>query len=211
LLLLRSWLARPSKDAPGFKYSVEYFELAAGCSGIMNRRNVLLETNVRWLRQALALLERIDDTSYTTSPSGMEPHRAGSHLRHIVEFYQAFLEGIGSFHVDYDARRRDPQVERSREAASAAIRAIIRELSSSPLLRFDAIIWARMEDAPATVVAEPYMETSVDRELQVLSSHTIHHFALIAMTLRLQGVAMPPDFGMAPSTLRYQSRAAEAA
>jgi hypothetical protein len=73
-------------------------------------------------------------------------------------------------------------------------------------LRFNAIIWVRMEDAAA--VCEPFMESSIDRELQVLSSHTIHHFALIAMTLRLHGVEMPPDFGMAPSTLRYQAEAA---
>jgi hypothetical protein len=47
------------------------------------------------------------------------------------------------------------------------------------------------------------MESSISRELQVLSSHTIHHFALIAITLRMHGVEMDPDFGMAPSTLRY--------
>jgi hypothetical protein len=133
-------------------------------------------------------------------------------LRHIVEFYQAFLEGIASYHIDYDARRRDPAMERSRSAASAAIVAIIRELRSCPALRFNAIVWVRMEAAPIAAIAEPFMESSIDRELQMLSSHTIHHFALIAMTLRLHGVAMPPDFGMAPSTLRYQTaRAAEAA
>jgi len=48
--------------------------------------------------------------------------------------------------------------------------------------------------------------------LQVLSSHTVHHFALIAMTLRLHGVEMEPGFGMAPSTLRYlAAKSAEAA
>jgi hypothetical protein len=173
---------------------------------------MLIETNIRWLCQALSLLERIDDATFALPPEGMEPHRAGAHLRHIVEFYQVFLESVCTFHVDYDARRRNPEIERSRDAAAAAIRKIIRELGSSPALRFDAIIWVRMEDAPTPAVAESFMESSIDRELQVLSSHTIHHFALIAMTLRLHGVEMPPDFGMAPSTRRYQSnRAAEAA
>ena len=52
----------------------------------------------------------------------------------------------------------------------------------------------------------------ISRELQVLSSHTVHHFALIAVTLRMHGVEMDPDFGMAPSTLRYlASKTAEAA
>jgi hypothetical protein len=178
----------------------------------MNRREALIKTNIDWLRQALDLLDRVDDAAFATSPAGMEPHRAGAHLRHVIEFYRAFLAGIASFHIDYDARRRDPEIELSRKAASDAIRTIIHELSSCPALRFDAIVWVRMEDAAATAIREPYMESSIDRELQVLSSHTIHHFALIAMTLRLHGIPMPPAFGMAPSTLRYQAtRAAEAA
>jgi hypothetical protein len=178
----------------------------------MNRRDVLIETNVRWLRQAVRLLKRIDDAAFATSPAGMEPHRAGAHLRHIIEFYQAFLEGIASFHIDYDARRRDPEIERSREAAAVAIAAIIRKLRSYPALRFSAIVWVRMEDAPAAPIHEPFMESSIDRELQVLSSHTIHHFALLAMTLRMHGIETPAQFGVAPSTLRYLAmRAAEAA
>ena len=178
----------------------------------MNRRDALIKTNIGWLRQALELLDRVDDSAFATSPKGMEPHRAGAHLRHIIEFYRAFLAGVASYHIDYDARRRDPEIECSRKAASDALRTIVRELSSCPALRFDAIVWVRIEDVPATGISEPYMESSIDRELQVLSSHTIHHFALIAMTLRLHGVEMPAGFGMAPSTLRYQAtRGAEAA
>ncbi len=178
----------------------------------MNRRDALIKTNVGWLRQALELLDSVDDAAFATSPAHMEPHRAGAHLRHIIEFYRAFLAGIASFHIDYDGRRRNPEIERSRKAAAGAIRTIIHELSSSPTLRFNAIVWVRMEDASASAIREPYMESSIDRELQVLSSHTIHHFALIAMTLRFHGIPMPPEFGMAPSTLRYQaSLGAEAA
>ena len=177
----------------------------------MDRLNTLIEMNVRWLSQALDLLNRLDDSVYSTSPHGMDPHRAGGHLRHIVEFYQAFLGGLESSHIDYDARRRDLEVERSRTAASAAVHAILRGLQATPSLRSERIIWVRMEDAPLGVT-QPFMESSVSRELQVLSSHTIHHFALIAMTLRLHGVGLDPGFGMAPSTLRYlASQTAEAA
>ena len=94
-------------------------------------------------------------------------------------------------------------IESSRGAASAAIRSIIRTLETSIELRGERIIWVRMEDAEASDVRESFMESSISRELQVLSSHTVHHFALIAITLRMHGVEMDPDFGMAPSTLRY--------
>jgi hypothetical protein len=49
------------------------------------------------------------------------------------------------------------------------------------------------------------MVSSVRRELQALSSHTIHHFALMAVTLRAHGLEVDPAFGMSPSTLRYQA------
>ena len=166
----------------------------------------LIETNVRWLRQALVLLERLDDLTYAASPRGMEPHRAGGHLRHVVEFYQTFINGLATPHIDYDARRRDTAIENSRVAAGAAIRSIIRYLENSPFVRADGILWVRMEDAEAA--GGGFLASSVARELQVLSSHTIHHFALIAVTLRAHGVTLDPDFGMAPSTLRYLSQRA---
>jgi uncharacterized damage-inducible protein DinB len=173
----------------------------------MKARQFLIETNVRWLEQALALLSRIDDETYSATAPGMAPHRAGAHLRHIVEFYQAFLDGVDSLQIDYDARRRDPQIESSRAAASRAIETIIDRLRTEPALPFEAIVWVRMEDAPAGM-RDGFLESTVRRELQVLSSHTIHHFALIAVTLRLHGVEMDSDFGVAPSTLRYQARGA---
>jgi hypothetical protein len=177
----------------------------------MNRLNALIETNIRWLRQALELLDRLDDVTYAAMPAGMEPHRAGGHLRHIVEFYQAFLEGLDSSHIDYDARRRDLRIERSRAAAGGALERIVHALRTDPAVRSERIVWVRMEDAPASVGCDLFMESSVSRELQVLSSHTIHHFALIAMTLRSYGVEMDPEFGMAPSTLRHLAKTAEAA
>lgn len=176
------------------------------------RLSALIEINIRWLRQALRLLESLDNTAYTTSPRGFAPHRAGAHLRHILEFYQCFFEGQERSHIDYDSRRRDQTIEQSREAASAAIHSIIRALETDTDLRQERIIWVRMEDAGSSGVRESFMESSISRELQVLSSHTVHHFALIAMTLLAHGVPVDADFGMAPSTLRHlASKAAEAA
>src|SRR5438874_9884540 len=92
------------------------------------RQSALIEINVRWLRQALRLVGSLDDAAYSTTPRGLAPHRAGAHLRHILDFYRCFLEGLEFSHIDYDVRRRDDTIEYSREAASAAIRTIIRTL-----------------------------------------------------------------------------------
>jgi uncharacterized damage-inducible protein DinB len=175
-------------------------------------QSVLIEMNLRSLREVIRLLERLDDAAYSTAPRDFAPQSAGRHLRHIVEFYQCFFEGLPSSHIDYDARRCDRAIERSRDCASAAIQSIIRLLETHSELRHEGIVWVRVEDAESSGVRENFMQSSISRELQMLSSHTVHHFASIAMTLRMHGVRMDPDFGMAPSTLRYlASRTAEAA
>ena len=178
---------------------------------LVQRQQTLVERNVTWLSQAAGLLERIEHHEFTESPPDLAPHRVAGHLRHILEFYECFLDGLEWSHIDYDARRRDASIERSQAAAIQRIESIIERLRGAPQLRGDSVIWVRMEDVDADCPADPFTTSSVSRELQVLSSHTIHHFALIGMTLRAHGVVLDEDFGVAPSTLRYRKQAATAA
>jgi len=166
----------------------------------------LIDLNVTWLRQAYVLVNELDDTTFVTSPGDLAPHRVGSHLRHVLEFYECFLEGLESGHIDYDRRRRDVTLENSRRVAASRIAAIICTLERATL---DAhcMLAVRMENDEDGV----YLQSSVGRELQALSSHTIHHFALIAVTIRLHGFPVDPEFGMSPSTLRYHAATSQKA
>jgi hypothetical protein len=174
----------------------------------MRNTNVaaLLGINKAWLRQALDLLGRIDDATFSTSPERLTPHRCSSHLRHVVEFYECFLDGLVSTHVDYDARKRDVTFESSLAAAATRLCSVIDRLDNDVALFYDSVLFVRIEDADSLTLADPYLVSSVARELMTLSSHTIHHFALIAMTLRAHGVQIDADFGVAPSTLRHRER-----
>lgn len=49
--------------------------------------------------------------------------------------------------------------------------------------------------------------SSIGRQLQFLKSHTIHHYALIALFFRLQDYEPPEEYGVSTSTPR-QRRAA---
>ena len=158
----------------------------------------LIEINLTWLGQAARLLTTLTDAAFAQSPPGLEPHKAGSHLRHVLDFYESFLAGIDTGYIDYDLRRRDPRLERDRLFAINKITSIAERLRL--LQNREETIWVRMEDA------DFWLASSVSRELQTLSSHTIHHFALIAVTLQAHGVTLDPDFGMAPSTLRHHQR-----
>jgi len=170
-----------------------------------SQHSFLIEQNTGSLRQAIALIENIDDETYITSPPSLAPHRVGGHLRHILEFYECFLDGIETSHIDYDARKRDEAIETSRETALARTRSVIRRLETAVQLRGDWIVWVKVEDAPASRLDDAFMTSSIGREIQALASHTVHHFALIAMTLQALGYRLDRNFGMAPSTLRYQA------
>jgi hypothetical protein len=161
----------------------------------------LISANVAWLKQALSLVQQLDDVMFSSSPPGLAPHRVGSHLRHVLEFYQCFLDGLATSRIDYDARKRDESIERQRQSATTSIRSIILLLEEVSSFDENRALAVRMENADEDV----YLSSSVGRELQALSSHTIHHFALIAITLRVHGLEVDPDFGMSPSTLRYQA------
>lgn len=47
--------------------------------------------------------------------------------------------------------------------------------------------------------------SSLGRELQLLISHTVHHYAMMALVLRGQGIDPGPEFGVALSTFRYRA------
>ena len=46
-------------------------------------------------------------------------------------------------------------------------------------------------------------QSTFARELQFLASHTVHHYALISIASRMQGIMPAEGFGIAPSTLKY--------
>jgi hypothetical protein len=162
----------------------------------------LISENVVWLQQAHDLLEQMTHKVYTTCPKGFQPHRVGGHIRHIIDFYDCFLNGIETTRVDYDDRARDLSIEKDRQVATRKLRFLIGRFQLNPYLQTDSRVAVRQEN---TGPAE-WLTSSVGRELQALSSHTIHHFALIALTLRLHGVSIDPAFGMSPSTLRHEAR-----
>ena len=62
----------------------------------------------------------------------------------------------------------------------------------------------RLEEAAGNPQWSP---SSIARELQSLKSHTTHHYALIAVLLRLQGIEPHEEFGVSMATIR-QRRAA---
>lgn len=102
--------------------------------------------------------------------------------------------------IDYDDRDRDTAEEKDRDVALASLSEIAGRLESTEL---DVGASVRVKVCASTVGEDLKSISSFGRELQFLVSHTVHHYALIAIASRMQGIHPDESFGVAPSTLKY--------
>jgi DinB superfamily len=172
-----------------------------------------LHDNLSALKQASEVLASIAVEDYRRRSPACFNSTVGGHLRHVIEHYFSVLGGLESTEVDYAARPRDAQIETDPAYAAAAIKTIatrLQEWVEHPSL--DRALRVRVEAgavASAETETEGWATSSLLRELDFLLSHTIHHYALIGVIYGLAGAALPVDFGVAPSTLRYRNAEAK--
>lgn len=147
------------------------------------------------LCQLRGLLAKIPLSAYKTPLNVFNGAHIGMHVRHIVEFYQAVYFQKEGEPLNYDARKRNQEMERSISEACLHVEHLI-----------DAAI-LKTKDRPITLVWQGGSFTSsFSREVVYVLEHSIHHMALIkAGLLELKlGELVSADFGVAPSTLAYR-------
>lgn len=155
------------------------------------------------LEQETNLIECLNDDEYQSDEVGPFRSSVGKHLRHNLDHFTAFFEGLVSGRVDYETRQRNHSVENSRSDCGAKIRWCVEQLSHTERLA-DQKILVRVEDGKPFEIAT-WVHSSTGRELQFLLGHTVHHHAIIAMLLSQREVPIPEGFGVAPSTQRYEA------
>jgi len=124
----------------------------------------------------------------------------GAHLRHVGDFVRAFLRDLGTGRIDYDRRERDERAETDAARARHELLRLAQALRSVASQAGDRLLEVRSE---ACVCGPDWQRSTVARELGTLLSHTVHHYALIAILLRGRGLEPAPGFGVAPSTLAH--------
>jgi hypothetical protein len=168
----------------------------------MQTRNSLIEENIEVLKQGHQLLNCLDDSVYPLVKHPFSNYGMGSHFRHCLDFYQSFLNGVEAGWIDYDDRERDLRIEKDRLVAISRFEVTIARLKEVSCLDGEMPVMVRLEDAGERQVHSSWSSSSVMRELQSLISHTVHHYALVALMLQLNGFQPAEDFGVAPSTLK---------
>ncbi len=161
-----------------------------------------IRDNLAAIDQGIELLREIGAARYTQRIPACFNSAAGGHMRHVIEHYLSFLQALETGEVDYESRPRDALIEGDPAYAIGQMEAIKQRLTEFSATDFDGMLRVRVETAPADEPS-PWAGSTTLRELEFLLSHTVHHYALVAVVCRLAGHAAPADFGMAPSTLRY--------
>ena len=159
------------------------------------------------LRQGLVLLEGTEEKTYTSALAGVASGTVGAHYRHVLEHFVCVLEGLTSRRINYDARKRDIQIETSITYARVVTEALIEDFRTiSPTLfeRECSVIYtvAYGDSEPEEV------RSTVAREIMFSVGHAIHHYAIIKLLCAGLGVQLPYEFGVAPSTLKHAAMAA---
>ncbi len=159
----------------------------------------LLRFNQQVLDHALAVVggHAVPGAPHSTPPFAGP---VGAHLRHVVEHYEALVNGLTLGMVDYDGRPRDRQIETNPTLARDRLLGLRQVLGQWTL---------DMLDRPVQVLGQGgitgdfdfCVTSSVGRELAFLASHAVHHFALLAEHLQRHGVRVPAHFGKAPGTV----------
>jgi hypothetical protein len=166
----------------------------------MHQESSLITSCISLLEEGLRLLERIDDQAYSKTSVISPRGSVGAHLRHCLDFYRSFLSGLESGRIDYNSRQRDSLIETDRGYAIHETHQLIAELHETlPIFRIAPVLISIEDDSGR----ESWCGSSVVRELEFLRSHTIHHYSLMAMLLRFEGIEPGEEFGVAPSTLRH--------
>jgi uncharacterized damage-inducible protein DinB len=166
----------------------------------------LRDQNIELIHQGIRLLKALPEGAYWSEPTaGVLAPPVGPHFRHCLDFYVCFLDGLDLKVVDYGARSRRAELEQDRRAAVGASESVAERLAELEPGVLSEPLQLRREPAD-DADREQWLGSTIGRELQFLSSHTIHHYALIALSLRLAGHPVPETFGVAPSTLEHWRR-----
>jgi hypothetical protein len=130
----------------------------------------------------------------------------GPQLRHCLDHFLCLLRGVDSGVVDYDARDRDPRLEQDPHYFLTIMDSVVRQLQSMDPAVLRRSLSLHQEVAPGGQSGQ--VDTNMERELAFLSSHTIHHIAIMSLLAEARGVEVPPGLGVAFSTATFMQRPA---
>ena len=154
------------------------------------------------LQQGCIFLEGIGDEMYSRPLEGEFTASLGAHYRHVLDHFLCLAEGIRTGQVNYDQRRRNPQLESSVRCARLVTEGLIDEFGglSNEILQSECVVTYSVGYRETEAEA---VRSNLAREVMFCVGHAIHHYAILRILCAGVGVKLPYEFGVAPSTLKH--------
>lgn len=154
------------------------------------------------LNQLQVVLHKLDDDSYGSSMEILSNSSLGGHVRHTLEFFDCWLQGVNTLQINYDERKRDHRLETERQYAIQKIKQLIGSFQAVSADE-NAILITQINPTEDTAHS---FNSSTNRELWYTIEHAIHHFAIIKIGIIhfFPQFQFPDNFGVASSTVSYQ-------
>lgn len=157
--------------------------------------NIVIQSALNTLKKSEYLLENLSDESFCDASISPYYSSIGSHLRHILDFYDCIFN-VDDGKIDLTARSRNKSVESECNCAIEYLNRIKKSLQNfshdiaSKIIVIDDLGLGKIE-----------MEYTYAALFSQANSHTIHHYAIINYIIDRLGIEFKDeDFGYNPTT-----------
>ncbi|MBJ6368982.1 hypothetical protein [Snuella sedimenti] len=158
--------------------------------------NEIIGSTLKTLQKSKYLLERLTDSQLCDTSIAPYYSSIGTHLRHILDFYDCILNINTDHKIDLTARRRNKAVESSCDTAQEYLNAIVDAIKVADF-NMDGNVRV-LDDLGLGIIEITYTYGALFSQA---NSHTIHHYAIINYILKGLNIAFKDsDFGYNPTT-----------
>ncbi len=162
--------------------------------------DVIIQSTLKTLNKTKVLLDNLSNDQLCDATVSPYYSSIGSHLRHILDFYNCILIDTNSDTVDLTARTRDKAVESDCGRAENYLNLVIDKLNTA-VLKTDKKVTV-IDDLGMGKIEIPYTYGAL---LAQANSHTIHHYAIINYIFDRLGIVLSDtQFGYNPTTPKKQ-------
>jgi len=163
--------------------------------------DIIIKSNLKTLTKAKFLLANLEDNIFCDISISPYYSSIGTHLRHILDFYDCIFKLNPENKIDLTSRTRNKEVESKCYLAKGYLNSIIDKLNTSNFNMNETVYV--LDDLGLGMVEVPY---TVGALFSQANSHTIHHYAIINYILEGLNISInDSNFGFNPTT-RIQNK-----
>ncbi|MCF7569388.1 hypothetical protein L3X37_13620 [Sabulilitoribacter arenilitoris] len=158
--------------------------------------DIIIQSTLKTLQKSKNLLDNLQDDTLCNTSLAPYYSSVGTHIRHILDFYDCIFNIDADKVIDLTARSRSKDVESKCDCAKNYLNSVIEKLSNSDF---------NMDDTVQVVDDLGLGKTQIKYTLGAVfaqaNSHTIHHYAIINYILEGLNISFDDaDFGYNPTT-----------